>query len=240
MFRAHRNGPTRTGAPADWEDRMGIIDEVVNARFRWYTPGPQPNGMQATAAGIWVIDQHDLNVYLLDPLDGNERKRFATQTSHSSGITWDGQALWVASTFPPIELFRYTADGQELRRLPTPGASEKSGAHGLEWIHGSLWVTVPPSATTYRLDPETGRVTHSFPAPGNRPHGIAWDGSLLWVVETSLRTITGYTLSGEVRRVLRLADGPSEGPEPHGMTYLDGQLWFCDATTRAVCSIEIE
>ncbi|MBU6286554.1 MAG: hypothetical protein ACKO2D_13500 [Chloroflexota bacterium] len=219
---------------------MGIIDEVVNARFRWYTPGPQPNGMQATAAGIWVIDQHDLNVYLLDPLDGSERKRFATQTSHSSGITWDGQALWVASTFPPIELFRYTADGQELRRLPTPGASEKSGAHGLEWIHGSLWVTVPPSATTYRLDPETGRVTHSFPAPGNRPHGIAWDGSLLWVVETSLRTITGYTLSGEVRRVLRLADGPSEGPEPHGMTYLDGQLWFCDATTRAVCSIEIE
>jgi streptogramin lyase len=103
-----------------------------------------------------------------------------------------------------------------------------------------LWVTVPPSATTYRLDPETGNVTLSFPAPGNRPHGIAWDGNLLWVVETSLRTVSGYTLSGEVQRVIRLADGPSEGPEPHGMTYLNGELWYCDATTRAVCTIKLD
>ncbi len=218
---------------------MGIVEEVVHARFRWHTPGPQPNGMQATDAGIWVIDQHDLNVYLLDPETGQERSRFATATSHSSGITWDGEALWVASTFPPIELFRFDLDGRELGRLPTPGASERSGAHGLEWIDGSLWVTVPPSATTYRLDPATGSILHQFPAPGNRPHGIAWDGNLLWVAETSHRTFTGYSLDGTAHRVVRLAEGPVEGPEPHGMTYLAGELWYCDANTRAVCTVAL-
>lgn len=213
--------------------------ERVTARLRWYTPGPQPNGLQATPEGMWVIDQKDLKVYLLDWRDGRELHSFPTQTNHSSGITWDGEALWVASTFPPIELFRISRDGRELRRLPTPGASEKSGAHGLEWIDGKLWVTVPPAATTYQLDPADGRVLKQFPAPGSRPHGIAWDGRHLWVAETSKRTITAYTLDGEAVRVLELEDGPAEGPDPHGMTYFEGELWYCDAETRAVCTIAV-
>ena len=213
--------------------------EKVKASVRWHTPGPQPNGLQATDDGVWVIDQYDLYVYLLDWQDGRELKKFPTATNHSSGITFDGETLWVASTFPPIELFQYSVDGRELRRLPTPGASEKSGAHGLEWIDGKLWVTVPPSATTYQLDPADGRILKQFPAPGNRPHGLAWDGHLLWVAETTQRTITGYTLDGEAKRVLELAEGPAEGPDPHGLTYYRGELWYCDAATRAMCTIPI-
>jgi streptogramin lyase len=127
-----------------------------------------------------------------------------------------------------------------LKRLPTPGASEKSGAHGLEWIDGKLWVTVPPSATTYQLDPEDGRILRQFPAPGNRPHGLAWDGETLWVAETTHRTITGYDLAGNVRRTLALEEGqPADGPNPHGLTYYQGQLWFCDADTRLVATIPL-
>lgn len=218
-----------------------IATQKVSARVRWYTPCPQPNGLQATAEGIWVIDQkdHPLRALLLDWKDGHELESFPTETNHSSGITWDGEHVWIASTYPPIELFVYTRDGKEVRRLPTPGANEKSGAHGLEWIDGKLWVTVPPSATTYQLDPAEGRVLKQFPAPGKRPHGIGWDGELLWVAETTLRTITGYTLDGESRRVLELEPGPAEGPAPHGMTYWQGQLWYCDADTRAVCTIDV-
>ena len=213
--------------------------ERVKARLRWYTPGPQPNGLQAVDEGVWVIDQEDLNVYLLDWIEGRMLREFPTATNHSSGITWDGEAVWVASTYPPIELFRYAVDGRELRRLPTPGASERSGAHGLEWIDGKLWVTVPPSATTYQLDPADGRVLKRFPAPGSRPHGLAWDGRLLWVAETTKRTITGYTLDGAVQRVLELEPGPAEGPDPHGLTYFRGELWYCDAATRAMCAISL-
>ncbi len=218
-----------------------VRTERVTAQVRWYTPCPQPNGLQAVDEGVWVIDQkdHPLRALLLDWQDGHELRSFPTETNHSSGITWDGEHVWIASTFPPIELFQYSADGKELRRLPTPGANERSGAHGLEWIDGKLWVTVPPSATTYQLDPETGRVLKQFPAPGKRPHGLAWDGKLLWVAETTLRTITGYTLDGEPRRVLELEPGPVEGPDPHGLTFYQGDLWYCDAATRAMCTIAI-
>lgn len=207
--------------------------EHVRGEPRWQTPGPQPNGLQATDMGVWVIDQEDLNVYLLDWEDGRIVWRFPTATHHSSGITFDGETVWVASTFVPIALFRYRPDGTELKRLPTPGAG-KSGAHGLEWIDGTLWVTVPPAATTYQLDPESGAILRQFPAPGNRPHGLAWDGELLWVAETNHRTITGYTLDGEARRVLAMQPGPAEGPDPHGLTYYNGTLWYCDAATRLV------
>src|SRR3712207_4931173 len=134
------SGEARRTTPGgrEGEGMTGTQVEVerVRGRPRWHTPGPQPNGLQAVAQGIWVIDQEDLHVYLLDWRDGSVLHRFPTATHHSSGITWDGEALWVASTFTPIELFRYSPDGVELRRLPTPGASERSGAHGLEWIDG--------------------------------------------------------------------------------------------------------
>lgn len=213
--------------------------ERVSVQVKWYTPGPQPNGLQAVDEGVWVIDQKDLKVYLLDWQDGSVLKEFQTATNHSSGITWDGETLWIASTYPPIELFQYSVDGRELKRLPTPGANERSGAHGLEWIDDRLWVTVPPSATTYQLDPTDGRVLKQFPAPGKRPHGVAWDGRLLWVAETSLRTITGYTLDGAAQRVLSLEPGPAEGPDPHGLTYHKGQLWYCDAATRLMATITL-
>lgn len=213
--------------------------ERVKARGKWYTPGPQPNGLQAVPEGLWVIDQDDLYVYLLDWRDGSVLKKFPTTTHHSSGITWDGEAIWVASTFEPIELFRYAPDGTELKRLPTPGKNERSGAHGLEWIDNKLWVTVPPSATTYQLDPSDGRILRQFPAPGNRPHGLAWDGTTLWCAETTHRTITGYDLEGNVQRVLALEDGPAEGANPHGLTYWQGELWYCDADTRLVGTIPV-
>ncbi len=213
--------------------------EQVNATPRWYTPGPQPNGLQATDAGLWVIDQHDLHASLLDWADGHTLRTFPTTTAHSSGITWDGEAVWIASTYPPIALFRYRPDGTELSRLPTPGATATGGAHGLEWINGALWVTTPPAAMVYQLDPTTGRMLRQFPAPGKRPHGLAWDGTLLWVAETNLRTLTGYDLDGTIRRTLALGPGPAEGPNPHGLTYYRGALWYCDAETRLVATIAL-
>jgi DNA-binding beta-propeller fold protein YncE len=218
---------------------MTITPEQVHGTPRWQTPGPQPNGLQATPEGLWVIDQEDLNVYLLDWQTGGATKHFPTATYHSSGITWDGENVWVSSTFTPIEIFQYSAEGKELKRLGTPGASEKSGAHGLEWIDGKLWVTVPPSATTYQLDPENGKILRQFPAPGNRPHGLAWDGETLWVAETTDRTITGYDLEGNVRRILALDEGPADAPAPHGLTYHQGELWYCDAETRFVATITL-
>lgn len=208
----------------------------VVAKTQFLTPGPQPNGLQAVPDGLWVIDQKDQQIYKLSWSDGSVLQQALTTTNHSSGITWDGYHVWVASTFDPIVLMQIDpATGQEVRRLSTPGATEERGAHGLEWIDGWLWVTVPPSQTTYQIEPASGQVARQFPAPGDRPHGLAWDGEGLWCAETTLRTITRYDLDGGVLTEIEVVGGP----DPHGLTWFDGKLWYCDAKSRAVCTVDL-
>ena len=72
----------------------------VDPRVLWKTPGKQPNGLQATREGLWVIDQIDPNdIYLLS-YEGKELKKIPTRAKHSSGIAIDPKGnIWVGSTF---------------------------------------------------------------------------------------------------------------------------------------------
>lgn len=210
-----------------------VAPDVVHV---FQAPGPHPNGLQATSAGLWVLDQETNQAHLLDD-DGRVLRTLATASDRGSGITDDGDALWVASTYS-CELLRIDrASGATLARYPSPGA-EKTGSHGLEWRDGKLWVATPPSATVYQLDPANGcAVLHSFAAPGNRPHGLGWRGDELWVVETNHRAVYCYDpATGQVRFKLAL---PDDAPEPHGMTIRGDDLWYCDANTCAICRLTL-
>jgi sugar lactone lactonase YvrE len=52
---------------------------------------------------------------------------------------------------------------------------------GLAWVNGSLWVSA--GITLYRVDPATGAILASVPAPGPTPAGLAFDGLYLWVAD---------------------------------------------------------
>jgi sugar lactone lactonase YvrE len=199
-------------------------------------PGPHPNGMQATAEGIWILDQQT-NLVQLVSYTGEVLRTLSTASDRGSGVTFDGEALWLASTYS-CEILRVdAATGATLASYPAPGAA-KTGSHGLEWRDGRLWLATPPAATLYQVDVDDGfRVIHSFPAPGNRPHGIAWQGDDLWCVETNHRAIFRLRTSdgAELDRV----DLPLPAPEPHGMTIWDGHFWYCDANTSAVCRVPV-
>lgn len=230
-----------------------VAARVVRA---FSTPGRQPNGLQATRAGLWVLDQGTNRVALLAFGDGRVIREFATETDRGSGITFDGEALWIASTYDR-KLVRVDANtGKTLKQLDTPGAGvvkwgprsgpgRPTGAHGLEWSRGQLWVAVPPSAAIYAVNPEDGSVIRSFPAPGVRPHGIAWDpdGSL-WCAESIYRSF--FKMDPKDGRVLKQAMLPFTTPEvdglvvvPHGMSIWDGQFWFSVAETGEVYKLPV-
>ena len=63
------------------------------------SPAAKPNGLQATKEGLWIIDQGTKNeAHLVNYKDGKVIKGFETETVASSGITFDGEALWIGST----------------------------------------------------------------------------------------------------------------------------------------------
>jgi streptogramin lyase len=197
-------------------------------------PGPHPNGMQATAEGLWILDQHSNQVSLVS-YEGKALKTFDTGSDRGSGVTDTGDALWIASTYSCEILKVNRSNGATLASFPTPGAA-KTGAHGLEQRNGALWAAVPPSATIYQLDVANNlAVIHKIPAPGNRPHGIAWEGDDLWCVETNHRAI--YRLNIKDGAIIDKIEIPEPYPEPHGMTRWNDCFWYCDAGSRAVCRV---
>ncbi|MDP6823172.1 MAG: hypothetical protein QF554_07745 [Dehalococcoidia bacterium] len=217
---------------------------IATVYERSKSPGPQPNGLQAAEDGLWYIDQRDDKIYKLDWDSGEEILSLQTKTVHSSGITLGDGYVWVASTF---DLTIHKCDietGETIEELPTPGVGQvafaapgapprQSGAHGLEWRDGKLWVAVPPSQKIYQMDPNTHEVLHEIKAPGLRVHGIAFneDGHL-WAADTAAGVVSLLDVSdGRVLNYVRVP-WPTE---VHGLTIdSTGTLWYCDAESTAI------
>ena len=121
--------------------------------------------MQATTEGLWIFDQATNRVALVRYDDGKVLREFATDTDQGSGITWDGEALWIASTYNRLLVRIDPRNGETLKKFASPGSGvvkwgprsahpQPTGAHGLEWRDGELWVANPPSATIYVMSPD--------------------------------------------------------------------------------------
>ncbi len=220
------------------------------------TPGPAPNGLQATSDGLWILDQATNRVALVGYEDGRIVRQFDTETDRGSGITYDGSALWIASTYNRLLVRVDAQNGRTLKKMPSPGSGlvkwgprgshpEPTGAHGLEWRRGELWVAVPPAVRVYLLNPEDGSPRRDFPAPGVRPHGIGWDpdGSL-WVTESIYRSF--FKMDPSNGKILMQLMLPTEEPlvdgivqVPHGMTVWNRQIWFSVAETGEVYRVPL-
>jgi hypothetical protein len=221
------------------------------------SPGPQPNGLQATAEGLWVLDQKENRAHLVDYETGRVLRALETESKAGSGITFDGEAIWLASTYSS-EIIRADArTGKTLAKFPCPGAGvvawtsgrrsplapapsapaataavaqpasrQATGAHGLEWRNGRLWIAVPPAQKIYRVSPKVFEIEHQFATAGDRPHGLGWEGNSLWCVDSNLNALFRHdTRTGKWIERIQLGDSD---PLPHGMTIWKGNVWYCD------------
>lgn len=237
--------PLLVAAPAAL--RASISVDRVRATKVFDSPGPMPNGLQATPDGLWILDQKDNRAYLVSYKDGKVLRSLDTESDRGSGIGFDGESLWIASTYNCKILKVDAKNGKTLASHPTPGCGPvqwgdsadkvSTGAHGVEFKDGKMFLAVPPSMKVYRIDPGPFKVEHEIPAPGERPHGIGWEDGWLWCTESNHRAFYRLDIAtGAYSRKLELQPGD---PEPHGMTIWHNQLWYCDAETRAVCRVDL-
>ncbi len=231
------------------------------------SPAAKPNGLQATAEGLWILGQGDNRVCLVRYADGGLIRALETECDRGSGVTFDGEALWLASTYDRLILRVDARTGKTLEKHDTPGAGpvqwtesrvsplapkrepratkapaknapprQATGAHGLEWRDGKLWIATPPSKTIYRVDPKTWKVEFRFATAGNRPHGLGWERNWLWCVDSNLNAFFRHDpKNGAIVEKIQLADSD---PLPHGMSIRDGWMWYCD-DVGPVCRLKM-
>jgi hypothetical protein len=254
------------GAAAPLFAKRDVPSRKVRVKTMFPSPGPVPNGLQATAEGLWILDQGDNHAYLVDYSGGKVLRKLPTDSKAGSGITFDGEALWLASTYSR-EIIRCDAKtGKTIVKHETPGAGvvawtqgrqsplapkkpavvpapsgppkprQATGAHGLEWRAGKLWISVPPAQMIYRVDPGPWKIEQQFATAGNRPHGLGWEGDWLWCAETNDNAFYKFdTRSGQYVEKVQLA---GSDPLPHGMTIWKDEMWYCD-DVGVVCKFKL-
>ena len=151
------------------------------------SPGPAPNGLQATREGLWIIDQGAGNkAYLVTYEGGKVLRSFETETDKSSGITFDGDTLWIGSTYSR-EIVRCRADdgqndraslysgcGRDLQDVRRSSGAEQSAGEVQAEARGAgsrrdRWADFRPARCS--------APRHSAPARMDRSGGTASCGS---------------------------------------------------------------
>ncbi|MBI4904568.1 MAG: hypothetical protein HY820_13080 [Acidobacteria bacterium] len=248
--------------------KTDVPTRAVKVIQTYKSPGPKPNGLQATRDGLWILDQGDNKAYLVEYESGKVLRALETESKAGSGITFDGEAIWLASTYSR-EIIRADArSGKTLAKYGSPGAApvawttgrtsplapkpkaapgdgaakkapaqrQATGAHGLEWKNGKLYISNPPSQKIYRMDVKEWKPEKEFATAGDRPHGLGWEGEWLWCVDSNLNAFFKHDVKdGRILERIQLTDND---PLPHGMTVWRGWMWYCD-DVGVVCKFKL-
>lgn len=198
------------------------------------SPTPRPNGLQATRDGLWIIDQGPgSRASLVRYGDGQVIRSFETDTVRPSGITFDGQALWIGSTFSYENVRCDAATGTVLERRPTPGCTTYSMTGDPPPRRSPLAPPLaPPPATSpgpTATIPPAPRLTQSPHARFQGAHGQEWRDGKLWTTATCARSI--YEIDPATWVVQRRFSTP--GPRPHGLAWEGPWLWHGDGDLNA-------
>ena len=202
------------------------------------SPDGNPNGLEATAAGLWCGEQVTDRAHLLDWETGKPLASYETQSSNTSGIAAGGGFVWMAANGPagvrparPHDVKKggrivklEIETGRHVKNYRTPNGG---GVHGVLWAQDSLWITqFGPNKNVTQTDADL-RVRHSFPVPLGRAHGLGWDGAHIWCMFSNDFRILKFDIdSGQVLEAIQLN---RDDPDPHGMTWWQGSLYYCDA-----------
>lgn len=127
------------------------------------------------------------------------------------GVSYDGQLVW-AATGTHVRAFD-PKDGTQMRTLPVP-------AHAGTAFDG-LHLFQIADDLIQKVDPATGKVVSTIPAPGGgRDSGLAWSEGYLWVGQYRDRQIVQIDPgTGDVIRTI------STSRFVTGVTWVDGELW---------------
>jgi hypothetical protein len=139
---------------------------------------------------------------------------FPAPAAGPSGIARMGDDLLVSAGG---KLYRLDLKGNILEEATFTGP-----CFGGVWDGQSLWCKSDHSV--HQLSPPSWQETSSFETELGKIVGLAWDGSILWVIDAN-GNLVGYDRTGQ--RLRRLAVSASLG-EIVNLVWVEGEFWVVD------------
>lgn len=188
------------------------------------SPGPKPNGLQATDEGLWILDQGNNHAYLVSFENGKVLRDLHTGSDRGSGITFDGEAIWIGSTYNRKIIRSDAKTGGTLAEFYTPGAGVI-----YQMPHDAPGRSSPLAPPPVAARPGRSRGLSSAPRMGTGAHGLEWRDARLWAAVPPSRMI--YRIEPESWVVER--QFPTAGNRPHGIGWEGRWLWCTDSNLNA-------
>jgi len=159
-------------------------------------------------------------VVRLSAYPGEVIQSFPTPGSCPTGLTFDGQNLWLADRKADKLFCISPVTGKVLKTLDAPAYWPM----GLTWDGTCLWNADNQEGKIYRIDPEKGTILRTVEAPERSPRGLAWDGRYLWCADDQADQIIQFSPDdGTTIRAF-----PSPATDPRGICYDGSYLWISD------------
>jgi transglutaminase-like putative cysteine protease len=157
---------------------------------------------------------------------------FATPHSCPTGLTFDGENLWVADHKADRLSCVDPATGTVLREIPSPGFWPM----GLAWDGAYLWNVDLRQERVFQVDPSDGTILKAIGTPTDSPEGLAWDGQTLWVSDPNADEIARIDLSDGT--AVETFTAPTRYVQ--GMTFDGRYLWCADRVADEIHMIDPE
>jgi DNA-binding beta-propeller fold protein YncE len=217
-------------APALAKD---VATRTVKVETVFKTPGPKPNGLQATSDGLWILDQGDNRAYLVAYKDGKVLRQLDTDSKAGSGITYDGEALWLASTYSREVIRADAHTGKTLAKYDTPGAGV------VKWTNSRRSPLAPPPEPQPPPEPRAASSAAARPSGARQAtgaHGMEWKAGKLWLAVPPSQTIYRINPNGfQTEKQFATA-----GDRPHGLGWQDDWLWCAESNDNAFYKFNTE
>jgi transglutaminase-like putative cysteine protease len=168
-------------------------------------------------------------------------KSFNTPGSFPTGLTYDGENIWLADR-KLKEIFCIDINtGKVIKSIQSPAYWPT----GLTWDGEALWCAdvkggIPLSENyhglIYRIDPGDGTILKVINAPSDCPRGLAWDGKYLWCADNKTDEIIKF--SPDDGTTIRSFKSPSS--DPRGLTFDGKYLWVSDRMRDEIYMVDTE
>lgn len=194
-----------------------------------------PTGLCYADGELVMADRKTDLIYFIQPETGKTLRTIPAPAYWPSGLTYDGNALWVTDVkggIPLAENYRGVAykinpeNGEILHRIDVPCAKPV----GMCFDGKYLWTVDDAQNQIIQLSPEDGTTISSFKAPAHHACGITFDGTYLWVSDRMNDEL--YMISPETGKVLLITDSP--GKYACDLAWDGATLWNVDWNEKAI------